>query len=138
MSDEPKALDDKWFNQMVDAAKASSTNPIPVKDRDGNDLLVKVTQGVLEYMIANRYMIIKVGKDTFKQFLMLCSDGKDLAALKLIYSQMDTSDLINQYKDNAVKLAEVYKQDQETKAFWLQMATSLGGKIISLALQSLI
>jgi hypothetical protein len=133
-----KEIDDKWFDQMIRGAEQSASTPIGVKDRDGNELYVKITSSVIEYMVANRYMILKVGKETFKQFLEMCSNGKDLAALKLIYSQMNTSDLINQYRDNAVMLAEVYKQDQETKAFWLQMATSLGGKIISLALQSLI
>jgi len=133
-----KDLDDRWFDQMITGATASQETPIAVKDRDGNDLQIKITTAVIEYMVANRFMILKVGKDTFKQFLLLCSDGQDLAALKLIYSNMDTAALINQYKENAVKLAEIYKQDQDTKAFWLQMATTLGGKLISLALGSLI
>jgi hypothetical protein len=133
-----KDLDDRWFDQMISVASASQNNPIAVKDKDGNDLQVQITKVVIEYMVANRFMILKVGKDTFKQFLLLCSDGQDLAALKLIYSNMDTAALINQYKENAVKLAEIYKQDQDTKAFWLQMATTLGGKLISLALGSLI
>jgi len=133
-----KDLDDKWFDNMISGATASQETPIAVKDRDGNDLQVQITNAVIEYMIANRFMILKVGKDTFKQFLLLCSNGQDLAALKLIYSGMDTTALINQYKENAVKLAEMYKQDQDTKAFWLQMATTLGGKLISLALGSLI
>lgn len=133
-----KDLDDKWFDNMISGATASQETPIAVKDRDGNDLQIKITNAVIEYMIANRFMILKVGKDTFKQFLLLCSDGQDLVALKLIYSNMDTTALINQYKENAVKLAEIYKQDQDTKAFWLQMATTLGGKLISLALGSII
>lgn len=136
MSD--RELEDKWFDRMIQGARDSSSSPIQVVDRDGNALLVKISESVIEYMVANRYMILKAGKDVFQKFLLLCSDGKDLAALKLVYSQMDTSDLLNQYKENAVMLAEVYKQDQEARAFWLQMATSLGGKIISLALTSLI
>jgi hypothetical protein len=132
------AFDDKWFDQMISGATASQETPITVKDWDGNELKVKITNAVIEYMIANRFLILKAGRDVFKQFLLLCSKGQDLDALKLIYSEMDTSDLINQYKDNAVMLAEVYKQDQETKAFWLQMATTLGGKIISLALGALV
>jgi len=133
-----KDLDDRWFDQMISRATTSQETPIAVKNKDGNDLQVSITNAFIEYMVANRFMILKVGKDTFKQFLLLCSDGQDLAALKLIYSNMDTTTLINQYKENAVKLAEIYKQDQDTKAFWLQMATTLGGKIISLALGSLI
>lgn len=138
IGDDLKALDDRWFDQMISGATASQETPIAVKDREGNDLQVQITKAVIEYMVANRFMILKVGKDIFKQFLLLCSDGQDLAALKLIYSNMDTAALINQYKENAVKLAEIYKQDQDTKAFWLQMATTLGGKLISLALGSLI
>jgi hypothetical protein len=133
-----KALDEQWFDDMISGATASQETPIAVKDRDGNDLQVQITNAVIEYMITNRFMILKVGKDTFRQFLLLCSNGQDLAALKLIYSGMDTAALINQYRENAVKLAEIYKQDQDTKAFWLQMATTLGGKLISLALGSLI
>ncbi len=133
-----KDMDDRWFDQMINGATASQETPIAVKDRDGNDLQIQITNVVIEYMIANRFMILKVGKDIFKQFLLLCSNGQDLAALKLIYSNMDTAALINQYRENAIKLAEIYKQDQETKAFWLQMATTLGGKLISLALGSLI
>jgi predicted CoA-binding protein len=133
-----KDLDEQWFNNMISGAKDSQTTPITVKDINGNDLEVKITYAVIEYMIENRFMILTVGKDLFKQFLLLCSNGQDLAALKLIYSNIDTAVLINQYKENAVKLAEIYKQDQDTKAFWLQLATTLGGKIISLALGSLI
>ena len=133
-----KSLDEQWFDQMITRATASQETPIQVKDKSGDDLQIQITTAVIEYMVANRYMILKVGKDVFKQFLLLCSDGQDLAALKLIYSGMDTSALINQYRDNAVKLAEIYKQDQETKAFWLQMATTLGGRLISLALGSLV
>jgi hypothetical protein len=123
---------------MISGATASQDSPIAVKDKEGNDLQVQITNAVIEYMIANRFMILKVGKDVFKQFLLLCSDGQDLAALKLIYGNMDTTSLINIYKENAIKLAEVYKQDQEMRAFWLQMATTLGGRIISLALGSLV
>jgi len=133
-----KGLDEGWFDQMITRSTESQNSPITVKDRDGSDLQVKITNAVIEYMVANRFMILKAGRDTFKQFLYLCSSGQDLAALKLIYQKMDTSILVNMYADNAVKLAEIYKQDQETKAFWIQMATTLGGKIISLALGSII
>lgn len=130
-------VNDQWFDSMIGSAKESQQTPLTVT-KDGSELKVEITNAVIEYMIANRFMIISVGKDTFKQFLLLCSNGQDIAALRLVYEKMDTSMLIDQYKDNAVKLAEVYKQDQANRAFWLQMATTLGGKIISLALGSLV
>jgi hypothetical protein len=130
-------IDDKWFDNFIDDAKRSKDEPITV-NKDGEDLKISIQNAIIEYMVANRFIIVKVGRDTFKQFLLLLSKGQDIGALRVIYEQMDTSDLIDKYRENAVKLAEVYKQEQETRAFWLQLATSLGGKIITLALGALI
>ncbi len=125
--------DDKWFDNFIESTK----RPIMVKN-GVQDIAVNISLELVQYMITNRYQIVKVGKQTFQDFLMLMSNGQQLEAIRTVYQGLSTSDLIAQYHENAIKVEEIIKQEQERREFWFQMAMSLGQKLIPLALGSLL
>ncbi len=44
---------------------------------------------------------------------------KDFEALVLIYQQLDNSSLLDKYKEDSIKLAEIAIQTQENRDFWM-------------------
>ena len=107
-------------------------------DDTGTQITVKVSIQLLAMIRDNLPHLAEIGQDTFKQFLLMMAKGQDFDALVLIYSKLDNSALILQYKEDAVKLAEIAKRAQETRDFWIAFAKQAAIKIVFGALSVLI
>lgn len=130
-------MDDKWLNDFVAKVNDSQVNPISVNTEKGIQY-VHIGVEFLQFVMLNRFRILQVGQDAFKNFLALCAKGQSYEALLFIYKNMDTQTLLDKYKENALKLAGNAQQAEQDKAFWSSLINFLGDTLVSAALGSLL
>ena len=127
-------MDDIWFDEFIQRAQS----PVKIRNITGEELLIKISQELLRFLMENRYLIIKIGKDKFQEFLKLAADNKVFDALVKIYENVSNANLIAQYQGNAVMLAEIAVQLEQERKFWMDFLMQIGGKMVGIALSTLV
>ena len=72
---------------------------------------------------------MRIGINTFKDFLKIKSEGKNLEALQFIYNKMTVDELVEMAKLNAIEMERKAIEIQETRKFWLDLAMQVGMKL---------
>lgn len=124
--------DSNWVDGFIQRLEA--TPQVQIRDVSGNDVMVAIGHGLLTYLIANRVRLAQVSYNTFLTFLDLMSKQKDLAALIVIYEEMDNESLLEKYKEDTIKLAQIAEQTIETRNFWISFSKQVAGSLVSSAL----
>lgn len=104
----------------------------------GGEVAVKVTQELVSLIKDNEVSLAAISLDTFKEFLGLLEKRQTFAALIVIYGALDNSVLISNFQSDSVKLAEIAKQTQQQRDFWIWFAEQVGTKIVIGALSALL
>lgn len=133
-------LPETWVDGFID----NVTNVVTTKggkmmlNISGADVEVAIEGGLLGFLIANRIRLLQVGADAFKEFLGLLAAKQDFQALVLIYSKFDNQALVDSYRGDSVKLAEIAAETQANRDFWIQFAQQAAEKIVFSALSALV
>jgi hypothetical protein len=129
-----------WVDPFIERVEGAvrSGSKIQILDRDGNQVFVVIGQDFLRFLIANRIRLQQVALDTFKSFLSLLSEKKDFEALVVIYAALDNQSLVDKYKEDTIKLAEIAKQSQENRDFWINFAKQAAQRLVFSALGALL
>jgi hypothetical protein len=93
------------------------------------EILIEIKEEFVKLIKINQQSLAQIGKDTFKRFLELKRDGKDFEALVTIYDALETTELVEKFKEDSIKLAELARQIQETRKFWLKFAEQVGTRL---------
>jgi hypothetical protein len=107
-------------------------------DETGHDIAVAIGKQEIDLLRQNQLELMKISKDVFKEFLLLMSKRQDFDALVLIYEQLDNSSLIAIYKEDSIKLAEIAKNTQAERDFWLWFGKQFAQRVVFGALSALI
>ena len=125
-----------WVSSFINSLENTEANGGQIQLKDGP--MITLSKELIKLIIQNRYQLEKVGENAFKQFLAKMSIGYSFEALVAIYSQLDNSALIEAYKTDTVKLAEIALQAQQDRDFWIDFAKQVGSKLVSVALGTLL
>jgi len=94
-----------WVDEMITKMELSVNGVMEIKI--GDQLVVaKISLDVVEYFKANRALLMKVGKDVFRDFLLLINEKKQEQAFNLLLARMDAEDIIARLQANAGSLSE--------------------------------
>jgi len=129
-----------WIDELIDKLQDAVYNSKPLSfiDDSGNEILIEIKSELLELVKENRSRFIRIGINTFKKIMTLFSERKDFDALVVIYDTYDTSSLMDKYKEDTIKLAQIARQVQEDREFWISFAKQVGSRIVLGALGALI
>lgn len=129
-----------WVDSFIDQLQGiqNSGGKVTVKDALGNPVLVKIGSDMLTFLLANKIYLQQVSLSAFKEFLGLMAQQKSFEALTTIYSQLDNSALLEKYKEDTIKLAEIARQAQEARDFWIAFCKQAGEKLLFSALGALL
>jgi hypothetical protein len=132
--------DQKWVDGLITVLESAVANkkPIEFTGKLGTKITVEVKQELVDFLRENQSKLIRVGRRAFREFLMLWYEQKEFDALCVIYEQLDNSELIAKYQEDTVKLAEIAKQTQEDRDFWLTFGKQVGMRVVMGALGALI
>lgn len=132
--------DQQWVDGLITVLESAVTNkkPIEFTGKLGTKISVEVKQELVDLIRENQSKLIRVGKRAFKEFLMLWYEQKEFEALCAIYEQLDNTELIAKYKEDTAKLAEIAKQTQEDRDFWISFGKQVGMRVLMGALGALI
>lgn len=107
-------------------------------DTVGQTVVVTVEKTVVDFIRDNQARLLLIGYDIFKEFLGLLAKRQEFDALVLVFSQLDNSELINKYKEDTVKLAEIAVEIQANCDFWIVFGKQVGFKVAGALLTLLI
>lgn len=133
-------MDHEWVDQFIDRLQqaADGNNPIRFEDDTGQQVVVAIQQQLVQLLRDNRMRLVRVGKNAFKDFLLLWHKQQQFEALVRIYDQLDNSELIDQYREDSAKLAEIAHQVQQDRDFWVSFGKQVGMRIVFGALGALL
>lgn len=131
---------ENWIDVIIKIMQNAviGKQPIVWTDDSGKTILVNVEQEMIDMLVQNRDKFFVIGMDVFKQFCSLMNKGQSFEALVTIYSAMDNDQLVDQYKEDALKLAEIARIEQETRNFWIWLAEQVSMRLVLGAIGSLI
>jgi hypothetical protein len=122
-----------WVDELI-AKLHGAANGVLEVEFGGQKVSAVLGKEVVEWFKDNRLMLIRIGRETFKGFLMLLHEKKEEQAFNLLLSKFEADDIIARMKMNAAEL----KQDndlrdqfiQSLKKFALQVLTGVASKIV--------
>jgi hypothetical protein len=140
MSDRDDGLSTTWVDEFINSVQdiVTNKNGKMLLNISGQNVEVAIEAGLLGFLIDNRDQLFQVGIEAFKQFLDLLSQKQSFQALMVVYSKFDNQSLVDAYRQDSVKLAEIAAQTQATRDFWIQFAMQAGEKAVSSALGALL
>lgn len=127
---------DSWVTNFINELEDAKLNGGQVELKDG--LIISLGTDLINLIIQNRFQLERVGEEAFRNFLAMLSAGNNFDALVAVYSKLDTAALVQNFKTDTVKLAEIALQAQQARDFWVELAKQAGMKLVSTALSTLL
>lgn len=129
-----------WVDGFIDNLQQVIDNggQVPLRDNSGEEILIVIRSDMLSFLVANRVRLAQVTIDAFKEFLKLMSKGQSFEALVIIYERIDNASLVDKYKEDTIKLAEIAKETQENRDFWISFGRQAVEKLVFSALGALL
>lgn len=123
--------DENWVDPLIGRLEEAVSGKLPIKfnDETGKEVIVSIKQNLVNLIKQNRSQLQKVGRQTFKEFLLLWHKQEEFEALVVIFKKLDNKDLIERFKEDTVKLAEIAKETQESRDFWISFGKQVGMRI---------
>jgi hypothetical protein len=124
-------MDTAWIQELIRVLEKALKDDGKIKFvvPPNEEILVEIKDEFVKLIKANQQRLAQIGKETFKRFLELKRDGRDFDALVTIYDALETTELVEKFKEDSIKLAELAKQIQETRKFWLNFAGQFGVRL---------
>lgn len=130
---------DDWINQLFAALDTVLRNGGIIKwtNESGAEITTAISAEAIKTIKDNAIRLQQIGKDAFKEFLLKMSRQQDFEALVVIYSRLDNTELLQKYKEDTVRLAEIARQTQADRDFWIAFAKQVGMRMAFAALGAL-
>lgn len=94
-----------WVEEFVTRLEAATDGIINV-EIGGEKIVAKIGDDLVDFFKKNKKLLVRVGKSTFRSFLLLLSEKKEEQAFNLLLAKMDAEDLILRMEQNADALKE--------------------------------
>ena len=95
-----------WVEEFL-ARLESATNGVLEVKIDGKKIAAKVGDDLSKFFKDNRKLLVRIGKDTFKSFLLLVYEKKNEEAFQLLLAKMSADEIILRMEQNASELKEL-------------------------------
>lgn len=99
-----------WVMELINKLEAAKDGKIAV-EIDGQVLWAKFTPDLIKFFKDNKGMLLRVGRETFRGFLMLLHEKKNSEAFNLLLGKMSADDIIARIGQNA----EALKQENDLR-----------------------
>lgn len=99
---------------------------------NGNEVTVIISNELKLFLKENQNLLIRIGKDSFKNFLLLLSEQKEEEAFMVLIRQMSAQEIIERMKMNADSLK---KFNDDMDKFFCQLKKMLLNAAEKLALK---
>jgi len=95
-----------WVEELIRRLE-QAVNGILKVEIGGQQIVAQITPDLVAFFKSNRTLLIRVGKETFRSFLILISEKKEEKAFGLLLAKMDADDIILRMEMNADELHEL-------------------------------
>ena len=122
-----------WVEEFLARLEASTDGIMSVKI-DGQTLKTKLGRDFISFFRNNHKLLLMIGKDVFRSFLLLVYEKKTEEAFLLLLSKMDAEAIILRMEQNGKALKELNDRRKEfyskLKEFTLETLTPTLAKAI--------
>jgi len=94
-----------WVDEFLTRIEAAVDGVLEV-EVGGEKIVAEIGDDLVKFFKGNRKLLLRVGKSTFRSFLLLLSEKKEEQAFNLLLAKMDAEDLILRMEQNADALQE--------------------------------
>lgn len=122
-----------WVNQLVVKLDGASGGVLEA-EIGGQKVSAVLSAEVIKFFKENRLLLLSIGKDLFRAFLLLLSEKKEEQAFTLLLSKMEADAIIARMKMNASQLKK-HNDDHDAfvaalKKWAIQTLTQAGTKLL--------
>lgn len=110
--------DASWVEQVISMFEVS--NGSLTISIDGTPITIPIEQDLISFFTTNKALLVRVGQETFQNFLMLLNEKKDEAAYDLLLAKMNADDMIAKMNADAT---ELQKMNDDWDQFMIQLKT---------------
>lgn len=97
-----------WVDNFLAHLDAATDGILSVKI-GRTTVSARITKDLAEFFKDNKDLLSRVGKETFRSFLLLIHEKKDEQAFNLLLAKMDADDIILRMEINAQEMGKVNK-----------------------------
>jgi len=127
-----------WVEQLVAKLQFAPDGVLTVDMGDGKVTSVTITPDILQFFVTNKDLLARLGKDTFKAFLLLVNEKKQEQAFQLVLAQMTANDIIDRMNQNAGALQQANDDhDKFMAALWNFVLKTLAPAALKLVISLL-
>lgn len=94
-----------WVEEFLARLEAATDGILNV-EIGGQKIVAQIGKDLIQFFKTNKQILIRVGKSTFRSFLLLISEKKDEQAFNLLLGKMEAEDIILRMEQNAEILKE--------------------------------
>jgi hypothetical protein len=94
-----------WVDELLSRLENAKDGILEV-EVGGQKIVAEIGEDVLLFFKQNKAMLLRLGKDTFRSFLLLIHEKRDEEAFNLLLSKMNAEDIIARMEFNANQLGE--------------------------------
>jgi hypothetical protein len=102
----------EWIEEFI-ARLEQATNGILKVEIGGQPVVAQISSDLIAFFKQNRALLVRVGKETFRSFLVLISERKEEQAFNLLLAKMDADDIILRMEMNAQELQQLNATKEE-------------------------
>jgi len=101
-----KAVGIDWVDEVVAKLEGAAGGVLEVKIGD-ETISTVVGDAIIKFFKDNKILLIRLGKDLFRSFLLLIHEKRDEEAFQLLLSRMQADEIIARMRMNAAQLAQL-------------------------------
>ncbi len=133
-------MNDSWLDDFIDNARDIHSKGIANRALTAQDeqLIKQMSFQLITFTLMNRYTILQIGQDTYKEVVLMLTKGQTVDAWQLFYNKLSTVDLVNNYQENANIMLQLLAQQKAFNAFWISAAEQLGGGVLTIIAKALV
>jgi len=94
-----------WVEDLISRLQAAPDGKISVI-LNNQTIILQVTKDLILFFVANQALLARVGKEAFRDFLLLVHEKKDEEAFNLLLARMTAQDIIDRMNANAQGLSQ--------------------------------
>jgi hypothetical protein len=94
-----------WVDELIARLEASKDGEIAV-EISGQVLVAKFTPDLTKFFKDNQALLLRVGKETFRSFIVLLHEKKNSEAFNLLLAKMSADDIIARINQNSDALQQ--------------------------------
>lgn len=130
---EEKAVGIDWVDEIVAKLEGAVGGVLEVKIGD-ETVVATVGDEVVKFFKENKVLLIRLGKELFRSFLLLIHEKRDEEAFQLLLSRMQADEIIARMRMNASQLGQLNDDHDKfmaaLKRWAIQALTGLGTKLL--------